>query len=204
MPARNIVREDSNDSYYHVYARGSNKQPIFLELADHDYFQMLLARYLSKKPTLNKHGYMYPVYSENLKLVAFCQMGNHFHLLLYQSQATFLSVFMKSLMVSYSMYFNLKYQHSGAVFESRFKCSRITQQSYLEHISRYIHMNPENWEKYPYSSLKYFLGSPCPEWIQPEQAMELFSNQKAYLDFMHDYQEQKEALQELKYELADS
>lgn len=204
MPARNIIREDSQDSYYHVYARGANKQSIFIELSDHDYFQMLIARYLSKKSTFNKHGYKYPNYSSGLQLVAFCQMGNHFHLLLYQSEAGTLSVFMKSVMVSYSMYFNLKYKHSGAVFESRFKCSRITQQSYLEHISRYIHMNPENWENYPYSSLKYFLGAPCPGWLHPDQIKDMFKNSKEYLNFMSDYQGHKEMLQELKYDLADS
>lgn len=204
MPARNIIREDSPDSYYHVYARGANKQPIFIELADHDYFQMLIARYLSKDATFNKHGYSYPNYSAGLQLVAFCQMGNHFHLLLYQPEQSTLSVFMKSLMVSYSMYFNLKYKHSGAVFESRFKCSRITQQNYLEHISRYIHMNPENWENYPYSSLKYFLATPCPSWLNPQSVKDLFNNSKEYLEFMHDYEGHKEMLQELKYELADS
>lgn len=203
MPARNTIREDIPDTYYHVYARGANKQPIFIELADHDYFQMLLARYLSKKPTLNKHGYKYPNYSSGVRLAAFCQMGNHFHFLLYQTQKGMVSEFMKSLMVSYSMYFNLKYEHSGSVFESRFRSSWVAQQSYLEHISRYIHMNPENWEKYPYSSLKYFLGSPTPEWLHPENIKGLFADAAEYLEFMRDYEGQKEMLKELKHALAD-
>lgn len=203
MPARNTIREDVGDSYFHVYARGSNKQPIFLELSDYSYFQMLIARYLSKKPVLNKYSYKYPNYYSFIKILAFCQMGNHFHLLIYQQEAGYLSKFMKSLMTSYSMYFNRKYSHSGAVFESRFKCSRITQQSYLEHISRYIHMNPDDWENYPYSSLKNYLGSTDPGWVRPEAIKEMFANTKEYMQFMHDYEGQKEILQEIKYDLAD-
>jgi len=156
MPSRNIIRFDSPDSYYHVYSRGSNKQQLFLDYADYMYFEKLFARYLSKKATLDKNGLAYPNYNGHIELSTYCLMNNHFHLLIYQTDVGVMTKFMRSLMTSYGRYFNLKYKRTGPVFESRYKAAQITSQGYLEHISRYIHLNPRYWERYAYSSLKYY------------------------------------------------
>ncbi|MBA3758269.1 transposase [Candidatus Saccharibacteria bacterium] len=203
MPSRNIVKTDIAESYYHIYARGSGKKDIFLDDSDFIYFQRLFVRYLSKERVEGKMGYLYPSHSKDVELLAYCLMRNHFHILIYQGGVGCMSKFMKSLMTSYSRYFNLKYKNSGPLFESRYKASRISQNSYLEHISRYIHMNPRYWIRYAYSSINYYLGEKCPEWINPEKILALFSGPKEYKLFMKNYEEHKQMLTEIKYELAD-
>jgi hypothetical protein len=111
--------------------------------------------------------------------------------------------FMRSLMTSYSMYFNKKYRRVGPVFQSRYRASRISQDNYLEHISRYIHLNPKGWEQYPYSSLKYYISSSVAEWISPNKILSLFPSQEQYEEFVHDYESYKETLDEIHWELAD-
>ncbi len=203
MPSRNIVKPDEQETYYHVYARGVGKMPIFLELADFEYFEKLFARYLSKKSSQDKFGYQYPHYRDKVEILAFCLMNNHIHLLLYQISEKSMSAFMRSLLSSYSRYFNLKYKRSGPLFESRYKASKISQQSYLEHISRYIHLNPRYWLNYPYSSLKFYLENADAEWVQIDKIKFLFKNKEEYLIFLKDYEDQKIMLSEIKHELAN-
>ena len=203
MPSRNIIRLDSPDSYYHVYARGINKQQIFLEPLDYEYFEKLFIRYLSKNAKLDKNGVVYPNYSKSVNLLVFCLMPNHFHLLLYQLDVGKMTKFMQSVMTSYSRYFNLKYKRTGPLFESRFKAAHVSNQEYLEHISRYIHLNPRYWERYAYSSLKYFKSVKYPEWLIPNKILELFKDVDGYISFLKDYEGHKAMLDEIKHDLAN-
>lgn len=203
MPSRNVLKIDMPDSYYHVYARGHGKQKIFRDEEDFEYFLSLFARHLSNQPTLNISGRSYVHLQDDISLLCYCLMNNHFHLLLYQKQVGAMSQLMRSIMTSYSMYFNKKYQSSGALFESRYKASRISSESYLLHISRYIHLNPKDWMAYPYSSIhSYYLGAP--EWLQPEPVVELFGSLPKYADFLNDYADYKQSLELIEKELANS
>lgn len=203
MPSKNTARQDIAASYYHVYARGTNKASIFLEVADRSYFLYLFSRYLSKKPAMSKTGVMYPHYRKEVELLTYCLMENHFHLLVYQVNQGALSGFMKSLMTSYSAYFNRKYKRTGSLFESRFKASLINEDTYLLHISRYIHLNPRSWKHFPFSSIIHIRKASEPEWLRTEKLLEPFADRKEYLEFVADYEENKQMLDELKYELAN-
>lgn len=204
MPSRNIVRTNIGESYYHVYARGASKQPIFLDKTDYVYFLSLLKRYLGKKQQLSKTGVAYPNYHDEVKLLAYCLMKNHFHIYLYQSTEGGIARFMKSLMTSYSRYFNIKYKRSGSLFESRYKAVRTSSQTYHEHITRYIHLNPRYWKRYPYSSLDYYTGKKESDWISPDKILEQFTSVADYLEFLENYEQSRDELAELKYELADN
>lgn len=205
MPAKNIVKEYGANQYYHVYSRGVAKQPVFLDGEDYGYFLRLFKRYLSAKPENSKRHGAYPHFGTRLQLLSYCLMPNHVHMLVFQSDKTAMTELLRALMTSYGMYFNHKYERVGPVFQSRYKASRITTDSYLQHISRYIHLNPQDWRDYQYSSLPYYLKQRSAEWIQPGPIMEIFSdNTQQYLQFINDYEDQKQILDELKWELADS
>ena len=49
MPSRNVIKVNVPESYYHVYARGSNKHRIFQDDSDYLFFLSLFERYLSKE-----------------------------------------------------------------------------------------------------------------------------------------------------------
>jgi putative transposase len=203
MPGRNIVKQYGAEQYYHVYSRGVAKQAVFLDDQDYECFFSLLKRYLSTTPAKNPRHGQYPYYGQRLSLLAYCLMPNHIHLLLYQEDEKAMQEFMKSLMTSYGMYFNRKYKRVGPVFQSRYRASHITQQEYLEHISRYIHLNPRNWIESPYSSLRYYLGKASADWISPDKILEIFPDPEQYLEFLKDYEGHKQMLDEIHWELAD-
>ena len=203
MPSKNVLKEWVPESYYHVYARGGSKQPIFLDAADYRYFTNLFPRYLSKKDVLSKVGTKYPKYWREIQLNAYCLMRNHFHLLVFQEELPYLEKFMRSIMTSYSRYFNLRHKRTGSLFESRYKAVRIDDDSYLQHISRYIHLNPRYWENYYNSSLKYYRDGAEPDWLTTRPILEIFDSRSDYMEFVTDYEEMRDTISELKYQLAD-
>ena len=198
------MRHYSTDSYYHVFNRGVARQNIFLDDADKQYFLRLFDRHLNAKTKqLNKLGLPYKCLADNLELLAYCLMDNHFHMFYYLDQdLTALSECMKSIGTAYTMYFNLRYKRVGPVFQGVFRASRISSDAYLLHITRYIHLNPRYYKTYKYSSLPAYLGVDTTPWLKPDKILRLFSNQD-YIAFLTDYKEHKEMLEVSKHELAN-
>lgn len=182
-----------------MYTRGHGRRPIFRADADFDKFLDLIARYLSDEGELTKSD---KSLHDDLELMCYCLMDNHFHLLLYQKTEGSMSRLMRAVMTSYSMYFNRKYNLSGALFESRYRASRISSNPNLIHVSRYIHLSPKEWISYPHSSIhSYYLGAP--DWLHPERVIELFGSLPMYADFLDDHIDYKESLEDIKDELAN-
>lgn len=203
MPSRNVLKVDIPQSYYHVYARGTSRSEIFLDPEDYATLLNLFKRYLSEKQQHDKIGVPYPHLFQKLELLCFCLMPNHFHLLVYQEDPGAMQQLMRGVMTSYSRYFNKKYGRSGPLFETRYKASLIHDQKYLEHITRYIHLNPRDWRDYRYSSLMFYLGQQEADWLMPGRILCQFKDAKEYLEFVEDYEASKRILDLIKHELAD-
>lgn len=191
------------ESYYHVYNRGINGRKIFLDEDDYAVFLNLLKRYLSKKPSKDNKGREYDNLYNSLELLSFCVMPNHFHLLIYQKDSDAITKLMGRISTSYATYFNKKYKRKGPLFQERFKASHILRDEYLQHISRYIHLNPKEYKQWQYSSLSYYLKSKKADWVRPQRITELFEKNE-YQAFIEDYRDHKKMLDEIKSELANS
>lgn len=176
---------------------------IFQDSQDYSVFLNLLKRHLSKKPIKDNKGREYPWFAKQISLEAFCLMPNHLHLLLYQTDQTGLTQLMQSIMPAYVRYFNKKYHRYGPLFQGIYKASMIYTDSYLDHISRYIHLNPKNYKTYKWSSLPYYTSNKKAEWLEPGRIRGMFKTNREYEEFMADYAEYKEILDEIKHELAD-
>ncbi len=202
MPSRNVLKIDVQESYYHIYARGASRQDIFLEPADYYIFLELFRRYLSPEEIRDNSGIPYAKLGDDIELLCYCLMSNHFHLLVYQISEGAMQRLMRGVMTAYSRYFNKKYKRSGSLFESRYKASMIMSDEYLMHITRYIHLNPKQWRKYPYSSLSGYLSSHTEDWWHEGRILELFPSRAAYGEFVADYEAIRDSLALIKHELA--
>lgn len=208
MPSRHIIKVFAPENYYHIYNRGVDKQNIFKDNDDHSAFLNLFKRHLSEEPPADRFGRPITKLHNDIELLAFCLMPNHFHLLVYNISEHGLTNLMRRTMTAYSMYFNKRHGRVGTLFQDTYKASMITDDTYLWHISRYIHLNPQdigkNFEDYPYSSYRYFMGDKAAEWIKPDRILELHNHKVAdYRKFVKDYEASRKAIQEIKYELAD-
>lgn len=203
MPSRNSVKDDIAESFYHVYNRGVNKQPVFVDDRDYVVFFSFLKRYLSDEIQKDSSGREYPNYSQDIELLAFCLMPNHFHLLFYQVNQHAMTDLMRSVCTAYTMYFNKRHGRIGHLFQGRFKASMIQNDAYLLHVSRYIHLNPKEYKTWGYSSLPYYTGSKSASWVKPQKILELFEGD-SYIDFVDDHADYEESLEDFEQELADS
>jgi putative transposase len=206
MPSRNEIREFAAGHYYHVYNRGVEKRLIFMDDQDYIVFLGLLKKYLSgEKPDIvlqNRH--LAKPLTDEVQLLAYCLMPNHFHLLFHQLTDSGITKLMQRVVTGYVMYFNHRHHRVGALFQRRYKASLINSDAYLHHISRYIHMNPADFEKWPYSSLPNYMGKKQASWLNPKSVMDLFDNSpESYLKFVREYAESKQELTELKWQLAN-
>jgi|SaaInlStandDraft_4_1057021.scaffolds.fasta_scaffold22751_2 putative transposase len=132
-----------NNCYYHIFNRGNNKRPVFLDTDDFHYFLDALKLFncieslgYSSQYRRNKKQ------SEGLvKVVTYCLNPNHFHLLLKQEHESGISKYMQKITTGYTMYFNKKYKSSGSLFQGKFKSILVEDDAYLYHLSAYINLN---------------------------------------------------------------
>ena len=208
MPSRNRVKIYAEEAYYHVYNRGVNGSNIFIDGKDYAVFLNLLKRYLAQKPSKDKKGREYLSLYGQIELLAFCLMPNHFHLLVYQDNRDAMTQLLRGVATSYSTYFNKKYDRFGPLFQERFKASMITNDAYLQHISRYIHLNPMdaqqgNYLEYPYSSIGYYVGRQSASWVVPARIYD-DTERDQYVAFLQDYEDMHDLLKGIEHELADT
>lgn len=207
MPIRNRVKVYGEDQYYHVYNRGVNKDPIFLDDSDYSYFLSLFKRYLSPEEASDNYRHLLKNYSHEIELIAYCLMPNHYHLLIYLKDTEGLVHLMRSIMTAYTMYFNKKYKRVGSLYQGIFLASRITSDEYLWHISRYIHLNPldigADYFSYSYSSLGYYGNRKHALWIHPERLIKSPNDRDKYMMFLSDYESIHDELNIIKHLLAD-
>lgn len=208
MPSRNTIKQLTEDGIYHVYNRGVERRKVFLDVEDYRTFINRLEQLLSdpKKLTIQqtrgrRGGDRLQSYHGQIELLAYCLMPNHFHMLVHQIQQDALPKFMSSLMTSYSMYFNRKYDRVGSLFQGRYKGSLINEDAYYMHITRYIHLNPidisKPYDSYPYSSYANYVADSGPEWLNHHLVLGMFDDPSSYKQFVASYEDMFHDLENL-------
>lgn len=201
MPTKNVMKAFVSNAFFHVYNRGWNLGKIFLDEEDYQYFEQLLVRHLFSESTKDKSGREYRHFYPDVHLVAYCLMGNHFHMLFYQyDDQTAITRLMTSLMTAYTAYFNKRHNRRGSLFESTYKAVWVSRDEQLLHISRYIHLNYSQYKTWPHSSYKDYLASPR-SWIDSIKILELFPSKQAYEQFVDDYEAMQRERDSIKGEL---
>ncbi len=157
----NNVLKFIENNIYHIYNRGNNRELIFFD--DENYLFFL--RKLKKELT------------PYCKVLAYCLMPNHFHLMVYiesknssddskSSDEFRLNNAIAILLRSYTRAINKQQGRTGSLFQQKTKAKCLTQsdENYPKICFHYIHQNPlkaklvakmEDWE---YSSFKDYTG----------------------------------------------
>lgn len=167
---------------YHVTSRGDGREDIYLSDADRlawlEVFTQVCERF-------------------NWVCHAWCQMTNHYHLVLETPEAN-LSQGMRQLNGVYTQRFNRSHNRVGHVFQGRYKAILVERDSYLLELSRYVVLNPlrarmvERLENWPWSSYHATCGqAAAPDWLQTDWVLAQFSRQRAaairkYIAFVHE------------------
>lgn len=139
-------RNFCSGEYYHVFDRGNHRENIFHDRRDRYHFLSKLDEYSER---------------DDISVIAYCLMTNHYHLLLRQNGETPISHLMQSLKASFVTVHNAKYGIEGRLFQDRFGMRRIINNEDLLSVSRYIHRNPDvfdDYRKYQWSSIREYIS----------------------------------------------
>jgi putative transposase len=147
------ARQIRAGEYYHIVARGNNRQPVFRDPDDFEFYFKMLYRYSRRYQILVYH---------------YCLMNNHVHLLMKsESSDSGISRMMHGVQTVYALHFTKRYEISGHIFQNRFKDCHIHSEAYLLECGRYIERNPvragivTQAGNYAWSSYRYYgLGRP--------------------------------------------
>lgn len=206
MPSKNSIKQYLEGGFYHVYNRGVDKRTIFEDEMDYKIFLSYLKNYLLPPIAQQVRPVRQSKIFQEVQLICYALMPNHFHLLLKQKTKHGIVSFMRRISNAYTKYFNERYERIGPLFQGKYKGVLITEDPYLLHLSRYIHLNPlghkvpkdqnrSDLQSYPYSSYGEYLGTRKTEWIHTEEILNFFNLAKtvfsqydsSYKSFVEDY-----------------
>ncbi len=211
-------RNFQTNLYYHVYNCGVEKRKIFQTQHDYRRFLEIIAYYQHDQKisyaqlmeldaeAQSAYNLLNPKGLETLrvKLLAYCLMPNHFHLLVQPFREGGISSFLADIQNSHTRYFNLKNDRVGSLLQGTYKAKGIADEESLIQVTRYVHLNPivssyrkENStdevdkiasvENYPYSSYREWLNPDNSVLVDPEELLQwlkVFGGREKYREFV--------------------
>lgn len=182
------------DTYYHIYNRGVNRENIFIEERNYDYFMRLYCKHI------------HPV----AQTFAYCLLRNHFHLLvriktedeLFHSgvqtpqagkpfgselrRAGYPSKKFSDFFNAYAKAVNKAYDRTGSLFQHPFGRVPVTSVRQFWNVIAYIHQNPQkhrfvkDFRKWKYSSYDVLISAQA-TFLQRDVVQDWFGGAEQYL-----------------------
>jgi putative transposase len=174
-----------HDTYYHIYNRGINREDLFYEDRNYEYFLKLSVRHLL------------PV----ADIFAYCLLRNHFHMLIRvkskseiaknceepgRPSAQCPSQKFADLFNAYAKTINHLYGRTGSLFAHPFRRVTVYSQQYFWNAMAYIHQNPQkhglvdDFREWKWSSFAEFAAQKSTK-LNRASVQEWFGGQRQFL-----------------------
>jgi putative transposase len=117
------------NTIYHVLNRGNGRHTIFNNEKDYQHFETLLEE---ANELLD------------MRILAYCLMPNHWHLVLYPKKDKDLSEFMRWLTTTHARQYRVKTKSigHGHLYQGSYKSFPVAKDHYLTTLIRYVEQNP--------------------------------------------------------------
>ena len=174
------LRLEFAGAVYHVTSRGDRREDIYVDDEDRNDWLIVLAMVCDRF---------------NWVVHAYCQMTNHYHLLIETVEGN-LSQGMRQLNGVYTQRFNRRHRQVGHLFQGRYKAILVQKEAHLLELSRYVVLNPVRaemitsakewpWSSYAYTATDRF----APPWLDTDWLLGQFGTErtkarKEYIKFV--------------------
>jgi len=167
---------------YHVTARGDRREAIYYGDDDRQAWLGVLAQVCERF---------------NWRCHAWCQMTNHYHLLVETPEAN-LARGMRHLNGVYTQYINRTHRRLGHLFQGRYTGILVEGDRYLLEVARYVVLNPvragmvRGAEEWPWSSYHAMTGAAAaPPWLARDWLLGQFAKRRntairRYIEFVRE------------------
>ena len=146
------LRIEFPGAFYHITSRGDRREPIFEDDTDRRTFLDICGAALKRY---------------DASLLAYCLMGNHYHLVVQTHKAN-LSELLRQVNGVYTQNYNRRHGMVGHLFQGRFKAILVDSDAYLLLVCRYVELNPlrakiaRHLDDWKWSSYRAHTGKECP------------------------------------------
>ncbi|HTI37544.1 MAG TPA: transposase [Vicinamibacterales bacterium] len=173
MPRRARISPDG--FVQHVINRGDHRETIFHTRADFAAFLAFMAAAARRVP---------------MRILAYCIMRNHFHLLLWPYKGIDLSAYMQLLMNLHIQRYLRQHRPSspGHIYQGRYRNVIVQSGPEVLRVARYVEANPlvaglvKRADDYKWSSLWRFAERPGRPKLEPD----VIERSRAWLQFVHE------------------
>ncbi len=171
---------------YHVLNRGNGRNTVFHKDGDYAAFLKLMKQANERTP---------------MRLLSYCLMPNHFHLVLCPKLDGDLSKWMQWLTTAHVRRYHRHYDSSGHVWQGRFKSFPIQTDEHLLTVMRYVERNPVRAKSIPVRKAQNWnwssVGTPPKDSIVPTLDPGPVKRRKDWLDWVNQplTESEREALQ---------
>ncbi|HOW43217.1 MAG TPA: transposase [Candidatus Omnitrophota bacterium] len=166
----------------HVMCRGNGKQFVFHCWEDKRHYYKLLLEHRA---------------NNFIKILHYCLMNNHVHLLLWPQMESNVALFMQKVNLSYMQYFRKRYGLIGHLWQGRYKSIIVDSENYLVQCGKYVELNPVRGElvsypeEYGFSSYNVYAAGKKDPLVSMDPLYERLGSdpaarQRTYSDFVLD------------------
>ena len=166
------ARLDAPGVLHHIMIRGIERRAIFKDDQDRE---DLLGRLSTLLPETKTACY------------AWAFLPNHAHFL-FRSGPLGIALLMRRLLTGYAVSFNRRHRRHGQLFQNRYKSVLCQEDTYLQELVRYIHLNPlraklaediKGLNRYPYSGHSALMGRFKRSWQDTGYVLSFFGQSLA-------------------------
>ena len=150
------LRIEFPGAVYHVTSRGDRRERIFVDDADRRTLLEVVDQGMERF---------------DAEVLAYCQMGNHYHFVLHTRSAN-LSLLMRHINGVYTQRFNRRHGLVGHLLQGRYRAVLVDRDAYLLEVCRYVELNPVRAgivavaAAWPWSSYRAITGqADAPDWL---------------------------------------
>ena len=117
-------RRDFPGLFHHIMSQGINKEYIF----DNDKLKKMYIDLIKEKSEKN-----------NVKIMAYCIMDNHVHMLINVDKIEEMCKFMQQINTAYAKFYNKQFDRVGYVFRNRYLSKAILDEGQLKRCIVHTH-----------------------------------------------------------------
>ncbi len=177
--------------FFHVMVQGIDREFIFNTKEEKEVYKKLMIKYANKM---------------HIKIVAYCMMDNHVHIVIKIREISELSKYMQCVNTSYAIYYNKKKQRVGYVYRNRYQVQVIQDIRHLKNAIIYVHNNPVkakicgSADEYAFSSyqqwarkLRNYTSNDTSLFVNLQEYKELHEDERVQEEFL-DIQKDKKTI----------
>jgi len=162
-----LARLDAPGVFHHIIIRGIERRKIFRDNRDREDFFERLGKLLLETKT---------------GCFAWAFLPNHAHLFLRTGEVP-LATLMRRLLTGYVVSFNRRHKRHGHLLQNRYKSLVCQEETYLQELVRYIHLNPLRarvvphlaaLNSYPYCGHSALMGKRKRPWQEVDYVLHSF------------------------------